>query len=168
MLARTRATLMKGRIIFLGDLNLHLRGETAVLLRNGFLDCWVELKGDDVGYTWDPQVNGMINMVLPFDNRRMRLDRIAVSNGSDLKAESISIFANQKLEGSWYLYPSDHFGLEATFSIRPLPFTKPIYQHDLDRMENDTTTGFRTIRTISLMRLGLVTLISLGLFLLLI
>lgn len=77
-----------------------------------------------MGYTWDPQVNPMINMVLPFDNRRMRLDRIAINSRSDLQAESIRITCNQKIDNSWYLYPSDHFGLEARFTLLPHPVNR--------------------------------------------
>ena len=107
-----------------------------MLYRNDFLDCWLEVNPEDVGYTWDTYVNGMINMLLPFDNRRMRLDRIAISNGSDLQTASMRIIANQKLQGSCYLYPSDHFGLEATFNILALPYTKPIFEQELTRIES--------------------------------
>lgn len=55
----------------------------------------------------------LINRFLPYDNRRMRLDRILIKNGSNFKINNIEFFANKKIEGSSYLFPSDHFGLTA-------------------------------------------------------
>lgn len=75
---RTQKAIKENNIIVLGDLNLHLINETCLLYKYGFYDCWVEAHPDDKGYTWDPLRNKLINYLLPYDNRRMRLDRIAV------------------------------------------------------------------------------------------
>ena len=104
--------LRNHNVILLGDLNLHCPSENKILMENGFNDLWLELYSHRDGYTWDPARNTMINIMLPFDNRRMRLDRIWLKDSKQLDLEDISIFADSKL-GCWYLYPSDHFGLKA-------------------------------------------------------
>lgn len=105
----------------LGDLNLHKRNETGVLYGNGYYDCWVERKGEEEGYTWDPLRNKLINYILPYDNRRMRLDRIAVKNGAHLKVNDIRIIHDTILDDTRYLFKSDHFGLVANFTFSPSP-----------------------------------------------
>lgn len=54
--------------------------------------------------------------MVPFDNRRMRLDRIMMKHSKQFDIESIEMFGNEKI-GEWYTYPSDHFGLLATFRL---------------------------------------------------
>ena len=73
-----------------------------------FSDLWLEKVArnqneanfDENGYTWDGQSNSMINRILPFDNRRMRLDRIICKNDAqNIKFEDMEIFANRKMPG---------------------------------------------------------------------
>ena len=68
-------------VIILGDFNYHLQDETQNIYKNGFSDLWLE-PGHHYQmspYTWDGQKNSMITAFLPFDNRRMRLDRIILN-----------------------------------------------------------------------------------------
>ena len=51
-------------------------GENEVLEDNGFNDLWLEKYSHFNGYTYDPSKNKMINVMLPFYDRRSRLDRI--------------------------------------------------------------------------------------------
>lgn len=51
-------------------------GENEVLEDNGFNDLWLEKYSHFNGYTYDPLKNKMINVMLPFYDRRSRLDRI--------------------------------------------------------------------------------------------
>lgn len=88
-----------------------------MVYKYGFYDAWIEACGDDQGYTWDPKLNGLIKWFLPFDNRRMRLDRILVKNNSFIKVGSVSMGFTQKIPGTLFLYPSDHFGLTMNFTI---------------------------------------------------
>ena len=81
----------------------------------GFYDSWIELEGNKQGYTWDPKVNKLIKWFLPYDNRRMRLDRILVKNGSKIRPKTISFDFNNKIPNSLFLFPSDHFGLTMTY-----------------------------------------------------
>ena len=95
-------------IIILGDFNYHMKHETKYIYQNDFSDLWLEKVArnqneanfDENGYTWDGQTNSMINRILPFDNRRMRLDRIICKNDAqNIKFEDMRIFANQKMPG---------------------------------------------------------------------
>ena len=68
--------LDNNNVILIGDLNLHHPRENEMLEENGFNDLWLEKYSHWDGITWDPSRNRMINVMLPFDNRRMRLDRV--------------------------------------------------------------------------------------------
>jgi hypothetical protein len=59
----------------------------------------------------------------------MRLDRIAVKNGSQLKLEDIRIINDEILEDTKYLFKSDHFGLEARFALTDESVTVDHSQH---------------------------------------
>lgn len=151
-----RHATKSNNVIILGDLNLHFKSETSIIYENGFIDLWNEVRPHDVGYTWDPQVNNMIGKFLVFDDRRMRLDRICISSNSEhLSINDIAIFANQPIKNRWWLFPSDHFGLVATFAIKrkPSPYkAKFEYKMNGETGAQLLTTGFRTMKTIKLMR----------------
>jgi len=106
------SAIRKGNVLLLGDLNLHLVGETENLWDLGYKDLWLEKYFHEDGYTWDPNLNGLIANWLLLDNRRMRLDRICIKASEQLKLRDIKIFANRNLPNS-ALFPSDHFGLLA-------------------------------------------------------
>ena len=78
----------------LGDFNYHLLGETEDIYTLGFSDLWLEYKGkQDPGYTFDPSLNPMMPLYLIFEERRMRLDRVVLQEGSGIiKPKSIDIF----------------------------------------------------------------------------
>lgn len=86
-----REAFERKNIVLLGDLNLHLINETLMVYKYEFYDVWLELEKEKAGYTWDPKNNSMIGWFLPFDNRRMRLDRILVKQNSRIKPKQISI-----------------------------------------------------------------------------
>jgi len=106
------SVIRKGNVLLLGDLNLHLIGETENLWDLGYKDLWLEKYFHEDGYTWDPNLNGIIANWLLLDNRRMRLDRICLKASEELRLRDIKIFANRNLPNS-YLFASDHFGLVA-------------------------------------------------------
>ena len=136
-------------IFLLGDLNLHMTGETRFLSDIAFRDLWLEKKKDDKEYTWDPQRNKMINWFLVFDNRRMRLDRICVKQNSKIKVDDIFLFGDKKI-GKCYLFPSDHFGIAA--DVR---FVNTKVNMDYSRllgMDNFFSTGYRSMKRIICMR----------------
>ena len=101
-------------IFLLGDLNLHYPGENTILENHDFQDLWLERYSHSDGYTWDTQQNTMTGWMYPFDNRRMRLDRICLKNSTDFDLIEIKVVAKKKLDRI-ILNSSDHFGLLATF-----------------------------------------------------
>ena len=110
--------VLNNNIIIMGDLNLHNFQEEKLIEMNGYVDLWTETSKNDPGYTWDSLKNCLINVRLPFDNRRMRLDRILLKEGSllfDIKEnEKMKIFGTNLIDKGkiWsYLNSSDHFGL---------------------------------------------------------
>mmetsp|Transcript_17127 Transcript_17127/g.15098 ORF Transcript_17127/g.15098 Transcript_17127/m.15098 type:complete len:160 (+) Transcript_17127:517-996(+) len=136
----------------MGDLNLHYPGENKILENHNFHDLWLERHSHFDGYSWDPSQNSMINLFLPFDNRRMRLDRICLKNSKDFDLVDIQVVAKEKLNRIM-LSPSDHFGLLATFKKSILGFQaeKNEYKREFNLIPKDVH-GFRTIPTIVLYR----------------
>lgn len=88
-----------------------------MVYRHDFYDAWMELEKSKEGFTWDPKINPIIGWFLPFDNRRMRLDRILIKQNSHIKPRKITIDFSEKIPNTWILFPSDHFGLTLTFDI---------------------------------------------------
>jgi hypothetical protein len=54
---------------------MNFPGENEALEKEGFWDLWLETGRHQDGWTWDAQNNRMLYFMVPFDNRRMRLDR---------------------------------------------------------------------------------------------
>eukprot|EP00042_Codosiga_hollandica_P016582 m.42791 g.42791 ORF g.42791 m.42791 type:complete len:83 (+) comp46556_c0_seq2:635-883(+) len=75
------------------------------------------------GYTYDGKANDMLSV--PFQNR---LDRVLFSSNA-FKPAQIQLLGRTKIEGKWCerqvrkqtktvaLFPSDHFGVLATFEL---------------------------------------------------
>jgi len=108
--------------LIMGDLNIHLDSENATLAKLTLRDLWTEANGEkDPGYTFDGTENSLIKMIYcRMESRRMRLDRIMVSAQSQWKAKEMKIIANKAMyqDSYWdWLYPSDHYGLEAQLSL---------------------------------------------------
>jgi hypothetical protein len=131
------------------------------------------------GYTWDPKRNPFINTILPFDNRRMRLDRmlLPLTSSMGLKCTHVSIFGDEPIHQSrgyklldylLPLFPSDHFGLVADFNVTTTTTTTTptsnrsnnnrnalkMREDMLSSLPRQTVTGFRTIPMIIAMRLA--------------
>lgn len=87
--ASIQDALDNNNVCILGDLNLHHPNENRFLDQNQLNDLWLEFYSHEEGITWDPARNRMINVMLPFDNRRMRLDRILLKNSAQLDLEDI-------------------------------------------------------------------------------
>jgi endonuclease/exonuclease/phosphatase family metal-dependent hydrolase len=81
-----------------------------------FKDLWKVFHPNDLGYTFDTEANKMLR-----NYEQMRYDRIVAKLGSQWSADSIELFAHQCLDlnqtGGEVVFPSDHFGLLATFSL---------------------------------------------------
>mmetsp|Transcript_6388 Transcript_6388/g.13969 ORF Transcript_6388/g.13969 Transcript_6388/m.13969 type:complete len:378 (+) Transcript_6388:49-1182(+) len=107
----------------LGDLNLHYVNEDGVGPANRLLDCWAETHfrpgGDmDPGYTFDAESNYMIRRYIPGESRRMRLDRIYISEGGCLGCISpCELFGLVPCNEIGNVFLSDHYGLVSDLSV---------------------------------------------------
>ena len=119
-------TLAVDQAVILGDFNLHQEAESA-MIEAPYVDVWPLLRPDaspEDGYTWDGRTNTVIAaMWCKCDTRRMRLDRVIVSQGASdpLRPASIEVVAKNQLPSASYFDPglhmSDHYGLAATFTL---------------------------------------------------
>lgn len=139
--------LEKKNVSFQGDFNLHLPHETELIYDSGFFDIWWEQRGEEKGYTFDPKTNPLMKLYLPFDNRRMRLDRMILHQESqNLEPKDVKIWANERIGCS--LAPSDHYGMAVTIevnqevkrSLRSFSIEKDLVQKAIEPYR----TGFRT------------------------
>ena len=155
-----KAAVSNKNVIIMGDLNFHLKLENKLVLDHDFIDLWTETNEAADGYSWDSLKNPLINAILPFDNRRMRLDRIMFLEGSKLFGvrpdEKMEIFGNKKVfrkRKMSYLMGSDHFGLcvkiEANENLE-IYKRKVVSNEIFDKLtQND---GFRSQKTIIVYR----------------
>lgn len=81
-----------------------------------YSDVWLEKHSHFDGITWDTNINTMTKYILPFDDRLLRLDRIALKKSSQLEINSIKLFGNKQMD-RFLLFPSDHFGITGDFII---------------------------------------------------
>lgn len=141
-------------VFLLGDLNLHLPCENEICDNYGFHDLWLERHSHYHGYSWDARENSMINLMLPLDNRRMRLDRICMKNSQDISLDDIELIGTQRLPRIC-LYPSDHFGLVARFKFTDEGFdgTKDNKFKQEFMTVPKFETGYRSVKTIVFYRI---------------
>mmetsp|Transcript_24142 Transcript_24142/g.27845 ORF Transcript_24142/g.27845 Transcript_24142/m.27845 type:complete len:180 (+) Transcript_24142:453-992(+) len=150
---KTKNALSCNNVFLLGDLNLHFPGENRILEHAHFNDLWLERHSHFDGLTWDTEKNSMTKWMLPFDNRRMRLDRICIKDSKQIDLVDIKMIANQNT-GRALLYPSDHFGLLATFCVSKSGFTSnQSTRHKKEmKMILQDETGYRSIERIVIYR----------------
>lgn len=108
--------LNHNNILMLGDFNFHHPCENKNLESLKFDDLWLERHSHFSGITWDPSTNSLINVIYPFDDRKMRLDRICLRPSTQVDLKEIMLTADRPM-GKSFLYPSDHYALKATFAI---------------------------------------------------
>jgi hypothetical protein len=148
--------------------------ETSIIYENGYHDSWLDLyslpsSNDEekkLGNTWDPFRNALINAMLPFDDRRMRLDRMLMKQGCDsIICTDLQIFGDESI--GLCLYPSDHFGLIANFKFLNEKQDDIIRHFGSEATSSSDTTGYRSMSTIVTLRVVAVGLLPLAGFLLL-
>lgn len=108
-------------VILMGDFNaLDDSEEIKVLTDAGFHDSF-KLMGKTPGYTWDGTRNGNIQLQkqtypddFPLEPTRKRIDYIFF-RGSELELLSSQVVLDNESGG---VFPSDHFGVMAEFSIK--------------------------------------------------
>jgi endonuclease/exonuclease/phosphatase family metal-dependent hydrolase len=112
--------LPSSNTVILGDFNLQVDAENVSITNCGYYDLWQPSDSDPLqctGFTWDSNTNVMLKTLIPFFKRRMRLDRIAMSNVSDWKSDQVSLFADKAIAKDSYLFCSDHYGLVTTLVL---------------------------------------------------
>jgi hypothetical protein len=74
----------------------------------------------------------MIKYYIPCERRRMRLDRILISESSQwIPASPVRIFGNKPIDPKDYLFLSDHFGLMV--EIKPMHASDVKNQYQLSK-----------------------------------
>lgn len=161
-----REAVSRGNVYLTGDLNLHCLGETDIIYDNGFQDIWLNLHNTKDGVTWDGQKNPLIRMVLPFDNRRMRLDRmisLPITPSTDFEPTAMKITHTDPIASitapliGTRLCISDHYGLMMTLSHKQAHTTHAVFDYYTHRQSllagrQPATTGYRTMTAILAIR----------------
>lgn len=105
-------------VIFLGDFNFGdgEQPETKHLDKN-YVDIWTLTNGKKKGYTWNIEKSEMARKGSFPNEASRRLDRILIKS-RQAKPISAGILGDKPVKGKTDIFPSDHFGLRATVSIR--------------------------------------------------
>jgi endonuclease/exonuclease/phosphatase family metal-dependent hydrolase len=105
-----------------GDFNFgdHDRIEVAFLAsQKKYRDVWRTLHSGKHGYTWNMEANRLARLHAYDEETSRRLDRILVKT-PHWKPEKAYIIGRQAVEADGNpLYPSDHYGLVAVFTLLP-------------------------------------------------
>ena len=102
-----------GNYLIVGDFNTRNNLQEVANISN-FIDVWQELRPDEAGYTFDPQINPLAKL-MSLEGEAARFDRILLSdeNGGWV-ADNVNLFACEPVENTQdTIYPSDHFGIRA-------------------------------------------------------
>ena len=154
-----REAVSNKNVIIMGDLNFHLKRENSLVYELKLIDLWTETQNEE-GFSWDAQNNSLTNFMLPFDNRRMRLDRIFFLEGSKLfwtiPSEKMELFGREKVfpnKNFSFLMGSDHFGLKVKIALKE-NFDGYSRKNAgiMKEFEKDTETHFRSEETILIYR----------------
>ena len=104
--------------LLMGDFNFDPAQEAEqARVDEHYRDLWVELRGDDPGYTEDTDINRM-RLLHKSQAKQVRFDRILLrSSRPGWKPESIEMIGTRPIAGDKpEVFPSDHFGLAGRLS----------------------------------------------------
>jgi endonuclease/exonuclease/phosphatase family metal-dependent hydrolase len=106
--------------VFVADFNFAQGAEPETAhLDKSFKDAWLELQPKDPGFTWNMEASDMARDGSFPEDKSSRIDRVLFKSRR-LVPKQIKIIGDSPVHaGKKDLFPSDHFGLEATFSINP-------------------------------------------------
>ena len=169
-----RSAVDCGDVVLMGDMNFHNLCETDIAYELEYEDAWLNLRGLEKGYTWDPQENPFIRLILPLDSRRMRLDRVLCKKASKhVEVCDISVFAREPIGLSkccHQVFPSDHFGLLSKVRVSSQPVDSPQrtavafdYWKNRDKIlegRNPKSTGFPRMKSIICKRIAALAIIG--------
>ncbi len=105
-----------GNYLIVGDFNTrnNLQGVPNI---SNFIDVWQELRPDEAGNTFNPQINPLAEL-MSVEGEAARFDRILLSseNGTWVP-KAVNLFARKPVDNTQgAIFPSDHFGIRAVFS----------------------------------------------------
>ncbi|MEL7244594.1 MAG: poly(A) polymerase [Cyanobacteria bacterium J06573_2] len=133
-----------GNYFIVGDFNTRNNLQDNVSSINNFIDIWQELRPDEAGYTFNPQVNPLAEL-MSLEGEPARFDRILLHSQNDnWVPQSVKLFGCEAVgntEGK--IFPSDHFGIQGVF-VSPEDLT-PSLRTPLSLSEKeDLTPSLRT------------------------
>ena len=104
--------------LLLGDFNFGENDPENTVLLNQYTDVWALLMPNRNGYTWDIEKSVIAKHNAFSGEKSRRLDRI-VFKGDQLRPSEIEIIGDDAFITAYGMvyYPSDHFGLFATFEM---------------------------------------------------
>ena len=101
--------------LIVGDFNERGQTHDELLMEHGFVELWPELHPNSPGYTFEPGRNALA-AAQSLTGKPGRLDRIYFrAHGDNLSPRQARLFGTQAIPDTDGLFPSDHFGLCATF-----------------------------------------------------
>ena len=105
-------------VIFLGDFNFG-DGEQPETknIPNAYKDMWTLTNPKKKGYTWNIEVSSMAKAGSFPGEKSRRIDRILYKS-SKIIMKSTEILGNESIDKNKKLFPSDHFGLRGTFTLK--------------------------------------------------
>ncbi|MEM6752975.1 MAG: RNA repair domain-containing protein [Cyanobacteria bacterium P01_C01_bin.38] len=105
-----------GNYLIVGDFNTRNNLQEVPNISN-FIDIWQELRSDEAGYTFNPQINPLAKL-MSLEGEAARFDRILLSieNGTWVPKD-VNLFAREPVDNTQgNIFPSDHFGIRAVVS----------------------------------------------------
>ncbi|MEM9276707.1 MAG: poly(A) polymerase [Cyanobacteria bacterium P01_F01_bin.143] len=106
-----------GNCLIVGDFNTRDNSLEEILTGNNFIDIWQELRPDEAGYTFNPQLNPLAEL-MSLEGEAARFDRILLhSPNGNLVPDSVNLFACEPVDNTENnIFPSDHFGIRAVIT----------------------------------------------------
>ena len=127
-----------GNYFIVGDFNTRNNLEDDVPSISNFIDIWQELRPEEAGYTFNPQVNPLAEL-MSLGGEAARFDRILLhSQNGNWVPQSVELFACEAVENTEEkIFPSDHFGIRAVVENLTPSLRKPL---DLSRRREEIHT----------------------------
>ncbi|MBV6625868.1 MAG: DUF504 domain-containing protein [Rivularia sp. (in: Bacteria)] len=103
-----------GNYLIVGDFNTRNNFPEEVPDISNFIDIWQELRPDEAGYTFNPQVNPLAELI-SLTGKPARFDRILMRcEQNSWVPRSVDLFACEPVDNTEEkIFPSDHFGIRA-------------------------------------------------------
>jgi len=113
-LSRFQDAINQNNVIIGGDFNMHFPVENKVFFDHNMYDLWLDEYSHEKGDTWVPEENRMLRYKSLFDNRSLRLDRMAMLMSKEINVDGIEVVGKGSIDDS-DVYMSDHFGIATQF-----------------------------------------------------